>query len=64
MPFEWIRTILTKHLGKDSDSKYPSFLQHLPQVSKVEHTIDRCRILIVMNLDSRSQDYPQLAIVV
>ena len=43
MPFEWIGTIMTKYqpLGEDSDGKSPSFLQHLPQVSKVGHTIDR-----------------------
>ena len=44
MQFEWIRTIPTKYqpLGEDSTDKSSSFLQHLPQVCQVEHTIDRC----------------------
>ena len=44
IPFECIRTIPTKYkpLGKDSDSKSPSFLQHPPQVCKVGHTTGRC----------------------
>ena len=43
MPFVRIGTILTKYqpLREDSDSKSPSFFQHLPQVCKVGHTIDR-----------------------
>ena len=39
-----VLTILTKYhpLGEDSNPKFPFFLQHLPQVCQVGHTIDRC----------------------
>ena len=44
MPFEWTGTILTKYqpLG---DGKSSSFPQHLSQVCKMGHTIDRCIVL-------------------
>ena len=41
--FEWIGTVGN---WKDSDGKFPSFLQHLPRVCQVGHTIDRCISLL------------------
>ena len=56
--FEWIGTISTKYqpLGEDSGSKSPSFLQHLPQLYQVGHTIDK-RIISSVITSTASYNY-------
>ena len=46
-----VLTILTNYypLGEDSNAKFPTVLQHLPQVCQVGHTIDRRIISSVLD---------------
>ena len=50
-------TILTKYppLREDPDGKFPSCLQHLPQVCQVGHTIDKCRTSPPPSMSERLQ---------